>query len=390
VASKRSQSRAAGPPSIQTNSKTDIDQSAPGAPLHVEVDPEDSLGSDFEDLFGDGSESVIVELIRVDPRFFGGRRVGGFLCHLPPGSTKETIREGYGGGQYRLIKKGAGGKIVDQRSVAIAGDPFLPSTPETGTAPAAAVPEVVRSPLAPVTTKEGIPIGIDNAAFLAMAQQLALVRSMFPDINSELMKAVLTRAEPNPAPNLLGTAGEIIQLVNQFRELVPATAPAEGGSGAGWMDLVREGLQAFGAYMKAQQRPPVPALPRPISRPELGAPPVLPPVSLPAPLDNPNGPHPESESPKMSIQDFVNQSIVVICNGFVMKKSAADVVAALNLSIPLPVSARSAMLEPQRKSFKDLCEVNLSDDFADNPELEGQFSQFFDQVFDGFIDKGNG
>lgn len=351
----------------------------------VEVDPEsDALEIDFEDLFGDGSESVIVELIRLDPKFYAGQRVGGFLCHLPPGSTKDTIRELYGGGQFRIIKKGIGGKIIASRGVAIAGVPFLPSTPGGRTDPAAADSGSPAAAHAPVLTKEGIPIGIENAEFIRMAQQLALIRAAFPDPNADLIKALLNRPAAAPQQDLVALAGQIIGLVNQFKEIMPTAAAGDSGSGgAGLMDVLKEGVAAFGAYMKAQGSRPAPVM----SRPELGAPPRPLPAPAPVLLPNPEPPAAasESETPKMSIQEFVNSAIIVLCNGYVMKKTPAEVVSALNVSIPLPVSARAAFLEPQKDAFKTLCETNLSDDFFENPELADRFPEFFEQVFSGFI-----
>lgn len=352
----------------------------------LEMDPEaDALEIDFEDLFGDGSESVIVELIRIDPKFYAGQRVGGFLCHLPPGSTKDTIRETYGGGQYRIIKKGIGGKIIASRGVTIAGVPFLPTTPGGGTAPAVADPGSPAAAHTPVLTKEGIPIGIANAEFIQMAQQLALIRAAFPDPNADLIKALLNRPAAAPQQDLMALAGQILGIVSQFRELVPPAAAGESGSGAGLMDVLKEGVAAFGAYMKAQGSRPAPVMPRP----ELGAPPRVAPAPVTALLPNPEPPAvaSESETPKMSIQEFVNSAIIVLCNGFVMNKTAAEVVSALNVSIPLPAAARAAFLEPQKDAFKTLCETNLSDDFAESPELADRFPEFFDQVFYSFIGK---
>jgi len=381
-------------------------EGSPPGSADPELDPElardsvaapeevEALDSDFEELFGDGAENVIVELIRVEPRFFAGQRVGGFLCHLAPGSTKETIRELYGGGAFRLVKKGAGGKIAAQRSIMIAGNPYLPPVPARDLArDPNAEPDPQRSPLAPVQTAAGIPIGIGNQEFLAMAQQLALVRSMFPDINAELMKAVIQRPAAQ-SPDLVGLAGQIIGLVNQFRELAPPAA-AEGSGGAGWLDIMREALQAFGSYLKiqAQNRPaPVPDFPRvapgkaaelpAVERPALSMASVVP---APAPVPA----APESEAPKMSVQEFVNQAVMIICNGFLLRsKSPAEIVQALNASIPLPLPARAALLESQRSAFLNYCEINLADDFAEQPDLAASFRPFFDQVFDGYLGKG--
>lgn len=382
MARERNARAAADQSSAAANRSIQVDREDLSDP--VGVDPEvDNLEIDFEDLFGDGSESVIVELIRIDPKFYAGQRVGGFLCHLPPGSTKETIRELYGGGQYRILKKGVGGKIINSRSVAIAGVPFLPSTPGARVDPAAAELNSPAAAHSPVITKEGIPIGIANAEFIQMAQQLALIRAAFPDPNADLIKALLNRPAAAPQQDLMTLAGQILGVVSQFREMMPAAAESSGSSGAGLMDVIKEGVAAFGAYMKAQQGRPIPISPRP----ELGRPSEIRPAPAPVLLPNPEPPAavPESESPKMSIQEFVNSAIVVLCNGYVMKKAPADVVAALNLSIPLPVSARAAFLEPQKDAFRNLCEVNLNDEFFENPELADRFPEFFEQVFNSFV-----
>lgn len=351
--------------------------------LSLEMDQEDSfLGIEFEDLFGDGSESVIVELIRNDPKFFAGQRVGGFLCHLPPGSTKEWIRENYGGGQFRVLKKGSNGKIIESRAVAIAGSPFLPASPGAARMePAAALSNNQAADLAPVLTKEGIPVGIADENFIRMVQQLALVRSAFPDPNTELIKALMER-QSAPQQDLVGLAGQIIGLVNQFRDIMPAAADeSKGSGGAGLMDVLREGIAAFGLYMKAQQGRPAPQVMPLGSRPELR--PADPP-SLANP-DPPALPAPESEAPKMSVQEFINSAIVVLCNGYVMKKSAADLVAALDATIPIPRPFRVDYLAKQKDAFKNLCDVNLSDDFFDDPALADAFPAFFDEVWNGFL-----
>lgn len=365
-----------------------------GLAVPGEMDPQvDSLDSDFEDLFGDGVENVIVELIRSEPRFFAGQRSHGFLCHLPPGSTKESIRENFGGGVYRLNKKGAGGRIVAQRTFTIAGNPILPPAPASKE-PAAPDPDSARSAVAPIQTPAGIPIGISNQEFLAMAQQLALVKSMFPDYNAELIKAVMSRPQA-PQQDLIGLAGQIIGLVNQFRELAPPAA-AEGSGGAGWLDIVRDAIQAFGSYLKvqAQQAPaPAPALARPmpgsfkelpaVERPALSMSAPLPP-SAPAPVSaHPSAP--ESEAPKMSIQEFVNQAVMIICNGFLLDKPAADVVKSLEISIPLSPALRAGFLDPQRAAFRSYCETNLADDFVEQPKLAAKFGEYFEAIFEAYI-----
>lgn len=363
----------------------------PGAsPVDHEIGSEDleALDSDFEDLFGDGSENVIVELIRTDPRFFGGRRTGGFLCHLPPGSTKETIRESYGGGQYRVVKKGAGGRIVAQKSVQIAGEPLLPNpAPSSSAASHARESEAAPSGLAPVQTSAGIPIGVNNAEFLAMAQQLALVRSMFPDINAEIMKAMLNRP-PAQQQDLVGLAGQIIGLVNQFRELTPPVTDS-GSGGAGWLEVLREGIAAFGAYMKAQQSRPL-VIPRAPGGSDPGRSPELPTAPRPAlpmnppaiPADNNSGK--ESEEVQ-SIQSYVDKAAAIINGGYLLKKSPEEVAQALELSIPLAPPVRSLMLKSQQAALRDYCEISLSDDFIEVPELKDGFGSFFDSVFNLFV-----
>lgn len=358
--------------------------------MDPEIGAEDleALDSDFEDLFGDGSENVIVELIRTDPRFFGGRRTGGFLCHLPPGSTKETIRESYGGGQYRVVKKGAGGRIVAQKSVQIAGEPLLPNpAPSSSAASHTRESEAAPSNLAPVQTSAGIPIGVNNAEFLAMAQQLALVRSMFPDINSELMKAMINRPAPQQQ-NLVELAGQIVALVNQFREVVPASSEAAAG-GSGWLDILREGVAAFGAYMKAQQSRPM-VIPRAPGGSDAGRIPEIPPAARPAlPMNPPavsadNSTGKESEEVQ-SIQSYVDKAAAIINGGYLLKKSPEEVAQALELAIPLAPPVRSLMLKPQQAALRDYCEISLSDDFIEAPELKEGFGAFFDSVFNLFV-----
>ncbi len=80
-----------------------------------------------------GASSVRVQVIRVTPEEWAGRKIGGTIGHYDELPEVETIRDDFGGGTYRLVVKrpNRSGRLVYARggctTVKITGDPLMPA-----------------------------------------------------------------------------------------------------------------------------------------------------------------------------------------------------------------------------------------------------------------------
>ena len=73
----------------------------------------------LDELFGDGSADVKIEIYRVEPKVYKGEDVAGYVGLLQVGDDMELLRQKFGGGKYRLQQK-INNRFADQMLITIA------------------------------------------------------------------------------------------------------------------------------------------------------------------------------------------------------------------------------------------------------------------------------
>lgn len=385
------------------------DQAPPNS--HLEVNSEDLEvnsavdGTDFADFFGDGLQPVIVELYRDRPKYVGDVKVHGFLETLPPGVTMQYVKDNYGGGQFRVVQKAAGGGTMQkQRYFDIAGPAYLPAPP------VAVVPSVragVDSPAAApaaVGMVEGVPITGNLARDMEVAKSFMLMKKALggDDLNTQLLQLLLTERNQQKQPDMLSALRDLGPIISTIRELVPGGEGGQDAGGAGFNDLIKEGLKTFAEYLKtARAAGPRPALPP-------AGPPVNVPRQIPLTAPPPAAPalaeveNPEIETPAdqpaesendmpLTPQGMIDSAVQSIVQSYRLGKPVDRVVTFLNSRVPLSHALRQQYLASRKDELFDTAEMILdqeSESYADDLEGRGKFKAFFDSVFDQFLTGG--
>jgi len=185
-----------------------------GKPVFVDTEPD---GDIFADLFGDGTEKVIVRINRVEPEFYGGDNISGYLGQLSPGDDVESIRAKFGGGRFK-IQKLVNNRYKRTGFIRISGLPRMPVPGENPERPIEDAPQPAQVPDG--ASYKGIPLSGSNAEFIAMIERIKVLDSIFPskpDINDTLLKVALARGNDGDGLNsLLDQTEKLGRFVEQF------------------------------------------------------------------------------------------------------------------------------------------------------------------------------
>jgi hypothetical protein len=384
-----------GNPPITKHSKKKLggkgDQSRPkvlagdqdDSPENLELADEAEMT--WSDLFGDGSEQIVVELIRMAPAFVGDVPCLGFCGNLQPGASLQTIKDLYGGGRYKLQKKVDGRFLKGGfRYIEIVGIPIIPARPTavselTVTAKA---PGANTTPGAAATiTVDGVTLPADFQNFKQSMMEIMLFKAALkePDpINTKLLELALNQAgsKPDELTSILGALGKIKDIAT---EIAPAAS-----SGDGWMGLVSKGLDAFVSFMKTKQPGGSPgfnfAEAAPTREITTGKEPVL--------LPERTGEVPVGTGDQVSLQQKIQAGISIIVAGFKLQpaKEIPAVVDILNETLGIAATERISLV-PFKQNLFDKAELMLADDFActyDPAQERRVFGAYFDSVFNQY------
>lgn len=404
MARKKARSASAPPKKIIT--KIDVRPPDPVAP-----DDEENLRDypadpwpELAELFGDGSSPIRVELYRVSPKFAGDVKINGYLEQLTfENCNLDYVKTSYGGGNFRVIKRNAGGDsagFIKQYYFDIAGAPKLPAI-----APAAAglSPATDTPPAAPVAIAnyEGLPITGELKRDMETVKSVLifkdLLRSGESDLTKELIR-LLVADRRQFAPDPLSTLRDLAPTLQALREFLPNAGESEGSGNTGFNDIIKAALTTFGEYLKTARSAPRAATPAAIA-PAPG-PRLLPENPPPAAVvvadsnakTDPEA-DPENEGNPMSLtpQAIIDSAVAAIVQNFRLGKEPERVVSFLNSRIPLSSEQRKQFLESRKAELFDAAEMLLDDQLEDYSENAGErkrFAEFWNVVFDTFLAGG--
>jgi len=263
----------------------------------------------FEDFFGDGTDPIVVQIERMEPKFFYGQDITGYLGLLGPDDTLETIAEKYGGGRY-IIRQKVRGRFKTQKTFRIAGPPKVSPPPtyrETEPPRVASSPPGAASAVyTPTIDVAGVAVPISEIEQLkSLIVWQKMVETMFPvkpDVNDMLLQLAIGRN----APDMLSQVSTLTEVIEKVKNL----AGGDSGSGAPWWaELGRDALGALGKLLD-KARPAASAIP--------GIPPAPSPVMIP---DN------SATPPKMVTESVPGQRENMSNNQIELAEKAASYIA---------------------------------------------------------------
>jgi len=335
---------------------------------------------DFAALFGDGAENCVVELMRVSPKFYQEIRIEGFCQQLAPGVDRQWIKENFGGGLYRIVKRVAG-KFADQVNLQISGYPKIQAEPEikkTEIQPAIA-PAASGGPAVAIREVDGISIGVSDDQFIKQIRQLMMVKAVLKEdsVNDRLLEVALS--SQGKAGDSLSTLREAMTMVQSIKELFP---DGDAGGEGGVTDLIREGLRAFTAYMSNVKALPSPAPAIHLPGRALKEIDIQPSVLIPPAKSESEG------NPLPNFDSHISQAVAIIVQNYRLHKPVERVITLLNQTIPLPQGVRKPALGDKREALFDLAETNILDvieGYEEDLAEQKKFADYFYQVFDGFV-----
>ncbi|GAI00961.1 unnamed protein product, partial [marine sediment metagenome] len=180
-------------------------------------------GEDFQELFGDGSENITVQLYRNEPEYHDGRRCTGFLGALQPGDDLESIRQRFGGGRY-VLRRQVNGRFAGNRIVTIVGNPKLEGLPSTdGASAPGTAQELGRLNVGGID----IPLTDDINKLKNIVLYMRMVKEMLPDppvpvvppdINVDLLKLLV---EARRDPDVLDQVDKLTGVFDRLKSLSP-------------------------------------------------------------------------------------------------------------------------------------------------------------------------
>ena len=378
----------------KTTRSSEVDLSA-----SVPVPEESFQDIDFIDFFGDGSEPLTVELYRDRPKYVGEIAINGFCETLPPGADLQYIKDGYGGGRFRVLQRNATGKVTKQRYCDIAGNALVPEEKKTaGLEPVAADGDgsEADSPAEALVHVDGVPVSGVLAKDIEIIKSVMLLKAVLrePNPNDRILDMVLEQRKP---PDLLGSLKDIAPLIATIKELMGEFSQQGSASGSNFIDLAREGLKAFGEYAKVTRRPgpvrlpvsPVsPAAPAPAAISETPTDPAQQIDTTLQPVVETN--LEESESPMpltpLAIMDSAVQTIV---QSFNLGTHTESVVLFLINRVPFSAEQRREYLTDARKDELFIAAELIMDDavegYADDAEKRARFKVYFERILNGFL-----
>jgi hypothetical protein len=347
--------------------RTKADEGDPHVDVIVHESSPESV-DEFADLF-DSTDGVpfVVRLFREEPEVWQGVTIKGYICELEPGTTLEAIKKRYGGGRYKVDKRNALGRIIVRRSFDVS--PFVPKMENDDGKRSTAVIPLAEQPMIDVQGVK-IPVGQTEAI-----QQLVLwtkaVNVMFPqtlDPNSQLLATLIDIVREKSAP-----PGDPLDLLAKLRMAVPEIfeRPSDGSS---LYSVLQEAIRQAGSVLTGAR-----VLPGKVKLLQ----------GTPSRVGKAD---PVSSEPTPNNEEPMADNTLMLMLGEVIKAFRLDppkepprVVAMLDLLFPMKREDRVNIKQVRERAF-DIAENQLSEDFAENPELREQFRQYYDQVFDTFVD----
>lgn len=323
---------------------------------------------EFADLF-ESTDGIpfVVRLFRKEPEVWQGITIKGYLCELEPGTTLDAIKKRYGGGCYNVDKRDLRGHFIARHSFEIS--PFIPKVEDDNGRRSTAVIPLSEQPMIDVQGVK-IPVGQTEAI-----QQLVLwtkaVNVMFPqtlDPNSQLLATLIDIVREKSAP-----PGDPLDLLAKLRMAVPEIfeRPSDGSS---LYSVLQEAIRQAGSVLTGARVLPGKAkllqgTPSRVGKAD--------PVSSEL---TPNNEEPMADNTLMLMLGEVIKAFRLDT-----PKEPHRVVAMLDLLFPMKKEDRVKIKQVRETAF-DIAENQLVEDFAENPELREQFQQYYDQVFDSFVD----
>lgn len=341
---------------------------------------------DFDALV-DNAQAGIIELLRLEPPTdYNGVRIRGFLQNLPPGSTKQWIKDTYGGGRYRIIQRDSAKRIVKSTDLEVAGSPVPASVP-VQRKDAAGDPSlsetILPAPAGPPTVNvQGVPLGVDMQTFWLYLLQATIAERMLSRRELDPMKIleIMTRQQTMQA----GGVGDQIKATRELMEFVREMSLAEPVEGDGSPDYIALLTNLLGALANKAGAP---AARRPVIGESVGK--EIRKPSLPGPAAISAAPETgtvESDERSMDKNMLLQTAINQIVAGFSLNppKEPDRLIAVLKMNIPpLPVVIEA--ITPMREQIFDQIEMQLADLFGELPEKRTEFADYFAKVFDGYI-----
>ncbi len=230
-------------------------------PADVITPKENASLSWSEYMFGSyNPDEDRIALHRVSPLEHQGVPTAGWLDDVaPPGIDENYVREHYGGGKFRLIKRNRDtGKITASCTFDLPGFPKVvlasASPKETDEDLGATAPSVLLD-----VAGAQFPFTGDLKALTNFVATMKAIKSVFPDpvdINANLLELILKK-DTGPDP---------LETIRNLKEAVDLFA-GQGQTGSNVYDLVQTALNQAGPVIQAMVSAPVPGrrpvLPRP-------------------------------------------------------------------------------------------------------------------------------
>ncbi|GAH81601.1 unnamed protein product, partial [marine sediment metagenome] len=202
-----------------------------------DVDLVDALDAqDFQELFGDGTENITVQLYRTEPEYHDGSRCRGFLGALQSGDDLESIRVRFGGGRY-VLRRQLNGKFAGNRTVTIVGNPKIEPLPSTD---GASVPGTARDLGRFNVGGLDVPLTADVEEIKKMMLYVRMLKTAFPDppvpiappvppdMNDTLLKLLI---ESRRDPDVLDQVDKLTGVFDRLKSLSP-----NGSGSTAWLD----------------------------------------------------------------------------------------------------------------------------------------------------------
>lgn len=229
-------------------------------PADVVTPKENDPGAWSEYMFGSyNPDEDRIALHRVSPLEHQGVPTAGWLDDVaPPGIDENYVREHYGGGKFRLIKRNRDtGKITASCTFDLPGFPKVvlasASPKETDEDLGASAPSVMLD-----VAGSQIPFSGDLKTLADFVLAMKAIKSVFPepvDINANLLQLALKK----------DTVPDQLEMIRTLKEAVDLFG-GQGQTGSNIFDLVQTALNQAGPVIQAMVSAPVPrprpALPR--------------------------------------------------------------------------------------------------------------------------------
>lgn len=366
------------PPAEPADTDLDETQELAAPAPSTELEPWDGQ----EDIYWETERGPTYRVLirRMEPETWphpvNGRDVNvkGALGELPPGAKGEWVYRTHGGGKFQVcaIENGAylKGKV---RRLFIPGaplvrDPNLEKANQPG----------IADPNRPLVADQFQQVGDTVVASTPSAwnnyiQQALATKQLLGNGDSQLVQTLLTaligvlskeRRESDPTEQMIKT----LELVERFKEL---------GNGGGNENPLYSMLGKVVDVM-GRQRQPVQVRPSSAQIQAAAAAPALP---------SPNTSSEPEQVDSLNFMEMAHQAVDSIVTNFFAETPPGDVASMLELVVPIPAPNRAGTLGPWKRQLFNLGRTQVLQqlDGQADPEALGKWLQYFDQVWETFV-----